>query len=135
MTNYCSNCGTEISGSARFCTECGTEVTKESASAERTQGESLPVETARSDTMFRVTAGLFVAYWAGAFLWGASGSDALLGLVVLSVPAAAIAMYVDLRDLDEPLWGTRPVVWAIGAVLLYIVVVPVYLYKRWQLTK
>jgi len=88
--------------------------------------------TESTNTMFRVTAGLVAGYFIFVILGAAISSNALIGLGVICVLISLITMYVDLRDLQEPLWNTRPILWVIGALLLYIVVAPLYVYKRRQ---
>lgn len=84
--------------------------------------------------MFKATAGLVAGYFVFVIGGVAAGSDAVVGLGVICVLVSLVTMYVDLRDLDERLWGTRPILWIVGALLLYIVVAPLYLYKRRQVT-
>lgn len=91
-------------------------------------------EAGRSDTMFKATAGLVAGYFVFVIGGFAAGSDAVVGLGVICVLVSLVTMYVDLRDLEERLWGTRPILWIVGALLLYIVVAPLYLYKRRQVT-
>lgn len=39
-------------------------------------------------------------------------------------------MYADLRSLDDPMWDPNPILWVVGALLLYVVAIPLYAYKR-----
>lgn len=82
--------------------------------------------------MFNATVGLFAGWILFIILGGGGQNESLLGLAVLCLLASIITMYVDLRDLDKQLWDTSPILWAIGAALLYIVVTPLYIYKRRQ---
>lgn len=136
--SYCASCGAELDAGTKFCPECGAEAngggatpgTEESAAAAESQTGS--GGAAASDTMFKVTAGLFVGYIAFVVLGVAASSNALVGLGAICVLVSLVTMYVDLRDLDGRLWDTRPILWVIGALLLYIVVAPLYIYKRRQ---
>lgn len=82
--------------------------------------------------MFKVTTGLIAGYFVFVLLGVGISSNALVGLGVICVLVSLITMYVDLRDLDSQLWDTRPIVWVIGSILLYIVIAPLYIYKRRQ---
>lgn len=90
---------------------------------------------------YRYTAVLFAAALI-LFLVGVATIDVVStasgGFLIFSAVsgvAAIVAMYMDLRELDRHLWETRPVIWVIGAVFLWVVVLPVYLYKRKQASK
>jgi hypothetical protein len=99
----------------------------------QTVGESEDVkESSSSNTMFRVTSGLFAGYFVFVILGAIISNNALIGLGVFSLLISLVTMYVDLRNLEKRLWGTRPILWIIGALLLYIIVAPVYIYKRRQ---
>lgn len=133
--NYCPSCGSELADDAGFCSECGTEIGGSNGSPGPTGSESERADTVDgepSDTMFRVTSGLVVGYFVLVLLGAGISSNAVIGLGALCLLVSLVTMYVDLRDLDEPLWGTRPILWAVGAALLYIVVAPLYVYKRRQ---
>ena len=82
--------------------------------------------------MFRVTSGLFAGYFVFVILGAIISNNALIGLGVFSLLISLVTMYVDLRNLEKRLWGIRPILWIIGALLLYIIVAPVYIYKRRQ---
>jgi hypothetical protein len=82
--------------------------------------------------MYRLTSGLVAGYFVFFVLGIVVSSDAVVGLAVLCVPISWVTMYVDLRSLDERLWSTRPIVWVVAAILLYIVAAPLYVYKRRQ---
>lgn len=135
--NYCSSCGSELEQGTKFCPECGEDVsgegsnTAESGSATHAEGPAATGETT-SNTMFRVTSGLIAGYFIFVVLGAAVGSNALIGLGAVCVLISLITMYVDLRDLEERLWGTRPILWVVGALLLFIVIGPLYIYKRRQ---
>jgi len=144
-TKFCSECGTELDQGAQFCRSCGTRVSPdanetvaESESAEvemksQTTGESGDLkESSSSNTMFRVTSGLFAGYFVFVILGAIISNNALIGLGVFSLLISLVTMYVDLRNLEKRLWGIRPILWIIGALLLYIIVAPVYIYKRRQ---
>lgn len=133
--NYCSNCGAELTSDARFCSECGTEVGKSKMNQQVSVSQSEPVETTQdgeTTSMFKVTTGLIAGYFVFVLLGVGISSNALVGLGVICVLVSLITMYVDLRDLDSQLWDTRPIVWVIGSILLYIVIAPLYIYKRRQ---
>lgn len=136
--NYCSSCGTELEQGVKFCPECGEEVsagesnTAETTTTPTTESETPTQSEAPSNTMFRVTSGLIVGYFVFVLLGAAISSNALIGLGALCVLIALITMYVDLRDLEERLWETRPILWVIGALLLFVVIGPLYIYKRRQ---
>lgn len=55
-------------------------------------------------------------------------------LVLMIIAATAIWVAVDAgkRDWSHESFATKPFVWAIGCLLLWIVVFPVYLFKRRQ---
>lgn len=81
--------------------------------------------------MFKVTTGLIGGWFVFGLILGLGTLNETffyLGAVFLLV--SLVTMYVDLRDLDGRLWDTRPILWVIGAALLYIVVAPLYIYKR-----
>jgi hypothetical protein len=135
--NYCSNCGAEIAASAGFCPECGIEVSESSANQQASVDQDESIESAGggdSDTMFHVTSGLVAGYFVFVIFGFGVSSNALIGLGVVCLFVSLITMYVDLRDLDGRLWDTRPILWVIGSALLYIVVAPLYIYKRQQVS-
>lgn len=135
--NYCSDCGSELSANAEFCPECGSEVGNPSTGQQPSASHSETVErtdSQASNTMFKATSGLIAGYFVF-FIFGFSvSSNALIGLGAISLLASLVTMYVDLRDLDSRLWNTRPILWVVGAALLYIVVAPLYVYKRRQVS-
>lgn len=141
---YCSECGNKLDVGAKFCRGCGTELSPgdettapdptpdpESGTTDTTAARPASA-TETSSTMYRLTSGLVAGYFVFFVLGIIVSSDAAVGLAVLCVPISWVTMYVDLRGLDERLWSTRPIVWVVGAVLLYIVVAPLYVYKRRQ---
>lgn len=136
--SYCSSCGQELAAGTKYCPECGQETTDGNTTAGTNDPSATAEPTAvaddgtASDTMFKATAGLFIGYLAFVVIGVAASSDALVGLGVICVLVSLVTMYVDLRDLDGRLWDTRPILWVIGALLLYIVVAPLYIYKRRQ---
>lgn len=133
--NYCPDCGAELAQNARFCSECGSGIGESDTSQQVpvSQPESSTTqEEEPSNTMFKATSGLVAGYFLFVILGFWSSSTALIGLGVLCMPVSLVTMYVDLRDLEENLWDTRPILWVVGAVLLYIVVAPLYIYKRRQ---
>jgi hypothetical protein len=136
-TNYCSNCGAKLAVSAGFCSECGTKIGESSANQQASVGQDESIETAgggESDTMFKMTSGLVTGYFVFVVFGFGVSSNALIGLGVVCLFVSLITMYVDLRDLDGRLWDTRPILWVIGSALLYIVVAPLYIYKRQQVS-
>jgi hypothetical protein len=58
------------------------------------------------------------------------GAGGFYLLALLSWAISIVGMYVDLDNLDRELADTSPALWVLGAVLLYIVAVPWYVYKR-----
>jgi hypothetical protein len=46
-----------------------------------------------------------------------------------------VAMYDDLRSLEDPLWDTRPILWVLAGVLVYVVAIPLYYSRRRSLTR
>lgn len=146
VPRYCPNCGRGLHD-----TESGEEVEPQETPAPQwptspTDDEpETAAEPADSEVgpaplsdWYRYAAVLFAAALI-LFLVGVATIDMVStasgGLLIfsgVSGVAAIVAMYMDLRELDRHLWDTRPVVWVIGAVLLWIVVLPVYLYKRRQ---
>jgi ribosomal protein L40E len=144
-TNFCSECGTELNQDAQFCRSCGTKVplrsneTAAEGESDELKMESQTVgegedakESGSSNTMFQITSGLFAGYFLFVILGAIISNNALIGLGVLSLLISLVTMYVDLRNLEKRLWGTRPILWIIGAFLLYIIVAPLYIYKRKQ---
>lgn len=134
--NYCQNCGAGLGEVDEFCAECGTKVGVSGSSSDVADEGSEAAEQRvddSSDTMFKATAGLVAGYFLFAILGIGISSNGLVGLAALCLIVSLVTMYVDMRDLKTRLWGTRPILWVIGAALLYIVVAPLYLYKRSQL--
>ena len=144
---YCSECGNKLDVGAKFCRGCGTALSpgenetvpnaEPSPESEATDNppttDATPANaTETSSTMFHLTSGLVAGYFVFFALGIVVSSDALVGLAVLCVPISWVTMYVDLRSLDERLWSTRPIVWVVAAILLYIVAAPLYVYKRRQ---
>lgn len=81
--------------------------------------------------------GALSTFGAGVVVSPVSGSGAgLLFLLSFLLGIASIGtMYKDLASLEIELWDTRPALWVVGAVLLWIVIMPVYLYKRRQVPR
>lgn len=134
-SSYCQNCGAGLTADASFCSDCGTEVGESGTNQQASVSQTEQVENVgggESDTMFKVTSGLISGYFVFLILGFAISSNALIGLGVVALFASLITMYVDLRDLEGRLWGTRPILWVIGSALLYIVIAPLYIYKRRQ---
>lgn len=52
----------------------------------------------------------------------------LLGFI--GYVASIVTMYVDLQSFDEPVWNPRTAIWIVTTIVLYIFVVPYYVYKR-----
>lgn len=138
--NYCQECGSELESGAAFCTNCGTAVDDATGAGggqagptmESDQTEVAGTGGSESESMFRMTAALVGGYFLFVIVGVGASIPALAGLGVLCLLASLVTMYLDLRELDEQLWGTRPILWVIGAALLYVVVGPLYVYKRRQ---
>jgi hypothetical protein len=141
--NYCSSCGTELESGAGFCTNCGTAVEDSGSGDEAGTGGATvpsgdveagePAVAADDSSMFTATAALVGGYFLFVIVGLGASIPALAGVGVLCLVASLVTMYLDLRDLDGKLWDTSPILWVIAAVLLYIVVAPLYLYKRRQI--
>lgn len=124
--DYCWNCGNELVHVAKFCTACG-ETVRPDDSAEPTD-----LATEQTNTMFKVTVVLMAAYYLLFFSALILGNTTLGVLGGFCAVAFLITMYVDLRDLNGRLWGTRPIVWVLGVILAAIAIMPLYVYKRYQ---
>lgn len=87
-----------------------------------------------STVLYRTTIGFAAGY---AVLVTASllvGNTSLFSLGILFLVGSLISMYLDLLSLEVRLYDTRPILWLVGAVLMYFLVVPLYVYKRHQVT-
>lgn len=148
-THTCTSCGTTFDRSRDDCPLCGEVVPEEvaneatdvgqptatgeagAAAMHRRETETV-AESEGSDFLYRLTIGLAVGYailGMGSLL--TRNQSLFFGAAVLLFASVA-TMYLDLRALDERLYGTRPILWAVGALLLYFVVLPIYVYKRHQ---
>lgn len=131
---YCGNCGAELADVASFCSECGKKVGDNSSGRETSRKpETADLDMEQSQTMYQATTGLVAGYFLFVILGVVVSTNALIGIGVVCLFVSIVTMYVDLRDLEGHLWDTRPILWIIGAVLLYIVVAPLYIYKRRQI--
>lgn len=141
---YCPNCGRRLEQRAEGERQNQPQATpRSSQTAEdpgRPSGGLREVEesAARTDSRswYAYTSGLFFTAII-LFMGGAIATDIASaiagGLLVFSfiLGFASIAtMYLDLRRLNGSLWDTRPLIWVVGAVLLWIVVLPLYVIKR-----
>lgn len=87
-----------------------------------------------STVLYRTTLGFVVGYaalvTAGLFL----GNTSMFAVGLLFLVGSLVTMYLDLLSLEVRLYDTRPALWLVGAVLMYFLVVPLYVYKRNQVT-
>lgn len=134
MPHTCGACGTEFDSSADVCTLCGgPPLTDESEDRSHSSVLSdrirshLPTDT---DRFYHAAIFLTVGYAVSAVL-GMLTTDTNLFLfsLVLAI-GSVISMYFDLFGLDTRLYDTRPSLWVVGALLMYFLVVPLYIYKR-----
>lgn len=130
--NYCMDCGGELVAGAKFCSECGAEVGEAGTTQNPPSQHQDTAARGGDPTMFRATVGLFVGYLVFVVLGLVLLNSALFVLAGVCVIISLITMYVDLIDLEGRLWDTRPVLWIVAGVLAYIVVTPLYVYKRRQ---
>lgn len=145
---YCPACGSEVRRAYEFCPECGRglgadeygEVTDPS---KRREEAARPPDAGRggSRTAYRATV-------AGALVWLVStvvlfqlqpwnappgtvtGGD-YVGLIALAAAITVfVGIYADVRSMDGKLWRWSARAWLLAAVLLGVLVIPLYVYKR-----
>ena len=67
---------------------------------------------------------------------GARGyGTAIGGIAWIAWFVSLVAMYDDLRSLEEPLWDTRPILWVLAGLLVYVVAIPLYYTRRRSLAR
>lgn len=84
-----------------------------------------------SDSFFNMTMALSGAYVL-LMIMAISTAPSLGYLAVLCIVGSIVTMALDLSKIDSAVWDTSTARWVVGAVLLWIVVMPLYLYKRSQ---
>lgn len=153
--NYCPECGNGIDSEASICNNCGESLISESDTVTANQNESVssPMEVSSSsgsrdanttgsqptssetipeppDIYYNATIALFGTYillmivaisgytWAG-----------ILG--VLCVIGSIITMALDISKIDKRIWDTSVVIWVLGMILVWIITMPIYIFKRY----
>lgn len=144
---FCSNCGNDLRA-------LQTGDAREESTAQVPEPDSFPEPEPQpdsSDSGPPLTGGNQSAYHAviaSTLLWvvsltvayelhapAAAGpmSGAAAGLYTLALlawVASLIALYIDLDSLSGNLWRSSSAAWIIGAILGYIIAIPLYIFKR-----
>lgn len=134
MSQICDACGNEFDSSADVCTLCGAPPSTDDAEEQNRASDLadrirsyLPTDT---DRLYHATIVLTAGYAVSAILGMlTTNTDLFLFSLVLAI-GSVISMYFDLFGLDTRLYDTRPALWVVGALLMYFLVVPIYIYKR-----
>lgn len=58
----------------------------------------------------------------------------LFAVGVVLLIESLIAMYLDLLNLETRMYDVRPVLWVVGAALMYFLVLSLYMYRRQRIT-
>lgn len=146
---YCPSCGAETDERVRAVADrvTGAPGREARSTATATPGDSQSA-TESGGRQATGDRGAYLATVAGAIVWllalvflvtwqpeTATGQPSqhagyLVVVAFLAWLASLVTMYADLRSVDGDVWDTRPIVWIAGALLLYVVVIPLYVYKR-----
>ena len=134
MTRVCDACGNEFDPPADVCPLCGGPPSAD-ASGERDLGLNLagrvrtrlPTDT---DRFYHAAIVLTTGYAVSALFAVTTTNTALFVFSLALAIGSIVSMYLDLFGLETRFYDTRPALWVVGAVLMYFLVVPLYLYKR-----
>jgi hypothetical protein len=134
----CEVCGAEFDVTEEACPRCGepvedagTDTTPRFEGLEaRVTGRLRAIPPDDSDVTYRVAIVLALGYGVVVTAGLALGSGPLVSLGVVLLVGSLTAMYLDLLNLGMRLYGIRPILWVVGAVLMYFLVFPLYMYRR-----
>jgi len=136
LTWVCQDCGETTPKNDTPCRECGShQYVKINADVGGSVGDAdRPADrNPQTDTFYTLTLGLSGLWLLFILLWLGTGAAlySLLGLgcIVISL----LTMVVDLSKVEGKLYDTSAPVWLLAAVVLWVVIMPIYLYKRSQL--
>lgn len=140
LLSICKSCGTEIDSETKSCPLCGAPQPGNEDSSSDMEGQEGPYFTVRkafwslypdrSNVFYRATLGLAVGYTGFVLLSLSTNNVAFFTFGIVLATLSILSLYLDLLGLEVHLYDTRPVLWVIGAVLMYFLVVPLYVYKR-----
>lgn len=134
----CEVCGAEFESTAESCPRCG-EPSEDPESDPAARGAGLETRlTGRlralvpedSNAAYRAAVGLAVGYAVIVSTSVLLRSTTLFAVGVVLLIGSLIAMYLDLLNLETRMYDVRPVLWVVGAALMYFLVLPLYVYKR-----
>lgn len=137
-TRRCEVCGAEFESTAELCPRCG-EPSEDRADDSASRGAGLETRlTDRlralvpegSDAAYRAAVGLGVGYAVIVSTSVLLRSIPLFAVGVVLLIGSLIAMYLDLLNLETRMYDVRPVLWVVGAALMYFLVLPLYMYRR-----
>lgn len=134
MTHVCDACGNEFDPPADLCPRCGGAPSAD-GSEDRHPGRDsagrvrslLPTDT---DRFYHAAIVLTTGYAASAILGLLTANTSLFVFSLVLAVGSIVSMYLDLFGLETRLYDTRPILWVVGAALMYFLVVPIYIYKR-----
>ncbi|WP_431195448.1 double zinc ribbon domain-containing protein [Haloarcula argentinensis] len=140
ITWVCKQCGTKAQRNKTPCNECGgfeyakINATIDDAVASKTDSGSPPSpDGVRTDLYYELTLALSGTWLFAILLWLTTSSVTYNWLALIGIIASTLTMYLDLSQINSEQWDTSKTAWALGALFLWVVVMPVYLYKRSRL--
>lgn len=138
VTHRCDVCGLEFEATMDSCPRCGEPPGDENSDStanitgieERFTSRLRAVVPDDSDVAYKAAEALALGYAILVTVSLVLRSLPLFAVGVLLMFGSLFAMYLDLLNLETRLYNVRPILWIVGALLMYFLVVPLYLYKR-----
>ena len=138
VTHRCDACGLEFEATMDSCPRCGeppgdgntASTAKIVGIEERFTSRLRAVVPDGSDVAYKTAEALALGYAVLVTVSLVLRSLPLFAVGVLLMFASLFAMYLDLLNLETRLYNVRPILWIVGALLMYFLVVPLYLYQR-----
>lgn len=132
--HICDACGNEFDPPADVCPRCGgASSAGGSADWHPDRGSAghvrtyLPTDT---DRFYHAAIVLTIGYAASTILGLLTANTSLFVFSLVLAIRSTVSMYLDLFGLETRLYDTRPILCVVGAILMYFLVVPIYIYKR-----
>lgn len=134
----CDICGKEFESTMDACPRCGKPIadqedgsTSEVAELEtRVTNRLRAIVPEDSDVAYQMAIAFALGYAITVIIGVVLTNISLFTVGVLLLFGSLVSMYLDLLNLETRLYDVRPILWMVGAILMYFLVFPLYVYKR-----